>query len=77
MVKSEKHSRREAIEDYRGKVLKQNLITGRSWSSVKLFIMQNYTDNANGNVPLTVDSLSSRCADVLLGTNKTLQSFSL
>ena len=39
--------------------------------------MQNYSDNANGNVPLTVDSLSSRCADVLLGTNKTDQSFSL
>ena len=43
-----------------------------SWSSAKLFIMQNYTDNANGNVPFNNRkfvifsvSLSSRCAHVL------------
>ena len=35
------------------KVLKENSIIGRSWSSAKFFIMQNYTDNANGDVPLT------------------------
>ena len=27
-----------------------------SWSSAKLFIMQNYTDIANGDVPLTVEN---------------------
>ena len=30
---------------------------GRSWSSAKLFIMQNYTDNANVDVPLTVENM--------------------
>ena len=39
------------------KVLKENSIIDRSWSSAKLFIMQNYTDNANGNVPLTVENV--------------------
>ena len=29
----------------------------QSWSSSKLFIMQNYTDNANGNMPLTVQNV--------------------
>ena len=40
------------------KVLKENSICGRSWSPAKLFIMQNYTDNANGDVPLTVENVS-------------------
>ena len=40
-----------------GRVLRQNSVTGRSWSSVKLFMMQNYTDSANGDVPLTVGNL--------------------
>ena len=29
----------------------------RSWISEKLFIMQNYTDNANGDVPLTAKNV--------------------
>ena len=40
------------------KVLKENSIIGRSWSSGKLFIMQNYTYNANGDVLLTVENVS-------------------
>ena len=35
-------------------VAKYNTIIGKSWSFVKLFVMQNYTDNADGDVPLTV-----------------------
>ena len=38
-------------------VLKKNFIFGRSWSFAKLFIMQNCTDNANGDVPLTVENV--------------------
>ena len=44
----------------------------RSWSSAKLFTMQSYINNANGDVPLIVEnvwcfsfSLRSRCAHVL------------
>ena len=37
--------------------LKENSITGRGWSSTKLFIVQNYTKNANGYVPLTVENV--------------------
>ena len=44
-VKSETQFSREAIEI---KVLKENSITDRSWGSAKLFIMQGYTENANG-----------------------------
>ena len=40
----------------KGKVLRENSITGRSCRSIKIFIMQNYTDNADGNVPLTVEN---------------------
>ena len=59
------------------KVLKENSISGRSWSPAKLFIMQNYTDNANEDVLFTVEnmsyvSLSSRCAHVLLGSKAKL-----
>ena len=56
-VKSETHFSREVIENHIGKVSKENSIIGRSWSSAKLFIMQNYTDNTNGNVPLTVENM--------------------
>ena len=56
-VKSETQFSREAIENYRGKVLKENSIIGRNWGSAKLFIVQNYTDNANGDVPLTVENV--------------------
>ena len=84
-VKSEAYFSREAIENKRGKVLKENSIIGRIWSSGKLFIMQIYADNANGSVPLTVEnviflvSLSSRRAHVLLQrkTKPIDQSFSL
>ena len=34
-----------------------NSIIGRSWSSVKLFIEQNYTENANGDMPLMVENV--------------------
>ena len=37
--------------------LRENSIIGRSWSSAKLFIMQNYTENANGDVALTVENM--------------------
>ena len=40
-----------------GEVLKENSIIDRSWSSAKLFIVQNYTENANGDVPLTVENV--------------------
>ena len=56
-VKSGTQYSREAIEVSGGKVLKENFIMGRSWSSGKLFIMQNYTDNTNGDVPLTAENV--------------------
>ena len=46
-VKSDTNFSRGAI-----KVLKTNCINDSSWSSLKLFIIQNYTDNVNGDVPL-------------------------
>ena len=49
-VKSETHFWREAI-----KLLNKNSIICRSWRSSNLFIIQNYTDNANGDVPFTVE----------------------
>ena len=49
-MKSETHFSREAIEIKRGKVLKESSINARGWSSSKLFIVQNYAKNANGNV---------------------------
>ena len=55
-VKSETGFSREAIEHKRGKVLKENFIIGRTWSSAKLFIMQDYTDNANGNGTLAAET---------------------
>ena len=33
------------------KVAKGNSISGKSWSSTKVFVMQNYTENTNGDVP--------------------------
>ena len=56
-MKSEAQFSREAIENERGKEVKESFIFGRSWSSAKLFIIQNYTNNANGNVPLTVENV--------------------
>ena len=56
-VKSEWHFSREAIENKHHKVLNENSMIGRSWSSVKLFIMQNYTDNTNGDVTLTEENV--------------------
>ena len=56
------------IRDTLGKVLRENSINGRDWSSSKLFIVQNYAGIANGNVSLMcifLVSLSSRCASVL------------
>ena len=38
-------------------VIKENSINGKSWSSEKLFIMQNYTENANGDMLLTVENV--------------------
>ena len=39
------------------KVLKENSNISRGWSSAKLFIAQNYTENANGHVPLTAKNM--------------------
>ena len=56
-VESETHFSREVINVQRGKVLKENSITDRSWSSAKLFIMQNYTNNGDGDVPLIIENV--------------------
>ena len=48
-----RHSLEQKLSKF-NMLLKESSITGRSWSSAKLFIMQNYTDNANDNVPLTI-----------------------
>ena len=56
-VKSETHFNREAIGEKRDKVLKENSIIGRSWSSGKLYTVQNYIESANGDVPLTVENV--------------------
>ena len=56
-MKSETHSSREAIENSRGKVLKEDSIIGRSWSSAKLLILQNYTKNAYGDMPLRAENV--------------------
>ena len=69
-MKSETRFCREGIENQRGKVLKENSIIGRSWSSAKLFLVQNYTENANRDASTVENviflvSLSSMCAYVL------------
>ena len=78
-VKTEIWFSREAIKVQRGKVLRENSIADRSWSSSKLFIMQSYTDNANGDAPLTVGNVwyfsfcfRSRCTHVRLETKTEL-----
>ena len=38
-------------------VIKENSIISGSWSSAKLFMVQNYTENANGDVPLTAENV--------------------
>ena len=54
-------------------MLKDNSIISSSWIPAKLFIIENYTDNANKDVPLTVEteiffvSLSLSCADFFFG----------
>ena len=47
----------DEIENSRGNVLKENFVTGRSWSSAKLFIVQIYTENADGYAPLRVENV--------------------
>ena len=47
-MKSETYFSRKAIESKRGKRLKENSIIDRNWSSAKSFVVQNYTENANG-----------------------------
>ena len=37
--------------------IKRKFYPGRSWSSAKLFMMQNYTDNGNWDVPSTVENV--------------------
>ena len=56
-MKSETHFSRKAIENERGKVLKENSIIGRIWNSAKLFIVQNYIKNVDGDVRLTVENM--------------------
>ena len=57
-VKSETHFGREAKENWRGKVLKENSVIDKNWSSAKLFIIvQDYAENANGNAPLIVENV--------------------
>ena len=46
-MKSETQFIRAAIENWRDKVLKENSIIDRNWSSAKLFIVQGYSENAN------------------------------
>ena len=41
----------------RGKILKENSINDRSWSSASLLKVRNYTENANGDVPITVENV--------------------
>ena len=57
MVESETNFSTEVIENYRGKVLKEDSVIGRSWSCAKLFIVQNCTENANEDVPLPVQNV--------------------
>ena len=57
MVKSEAHRSKEDIKNERGKELKENSIISRSWSSANLLIKKNFSDNAIGNVLLTVENL--------------------
>ena len=63
-VKSETHFCREAIENYYGKVLKENFIIGRTWSSAKLFILQHYTENANGGLPFPHEKINQCLTDI-------------
>ena len=56
-VKSETYYGGQAIKVLHGKVLKETFIIGRSWSSAKLFMMENCTNNANGDVPLIVENM--------------------
>ena len=53
-MKSETNVSREGIENQGGKVLKENSIIDRSLNSAKLFIVQDYTENAKGDVTLII-----------------------
>ena len=57
MVNSETHFVREFIKNERGKILKGNSMIGKSWNSAKLFIVHNYTKNANVYVLLIVENV--------------------
>ena len=52
-----RHTLVEKLSKINRKFLKENSSIDRSLSSAKLFILQNYTDNANGNVPLTIENM--------------------
>ena len=56
-MESKKNFYRKAVKVERGKVLKENSIAGRTWSSGKLFVLKNNTTIANWNVPLIVENL--------------------
>ena len=56
-MKSEIHFCREAIGNQCDKVLKEISIIGRICSLAKLRLNQNYTDNANRDVPLTLENV--------------------
>ena len=52
-----RHFNKESVENSCGKVLKENSIIARGCGFAKLFIMQNYTVNPNGNVTLMVENV--------------------
>ena len=56
-MESKKNFYRKAVKVERGKVLKENSIAGRTWSSGKLFVLKNNTTIANRNMPLIVENL--------------------
>ena len=51
-----RHTLVKSYQNLTWQSIKEKFYLGRSWSSEKLLIMQNYTDNANGDVPLTVEN---------------------
>ena len=52
-----RHTLVEELSKINRKLLRENSSIDRSLSSAKLFILQNYTDNANGNLPLTIENM--------------------
>ena len=51
----------EKLSKIMWQILKENSIIDRSWSSAKLFIVQDYTENANGDVPLILENVWYFC----------------